>query len=305
MVSVTMKNAPRWRVAMLAAAVLLSSMLATGLAVHARDEAAVQAVQKAAIAAAASRTASGPATVTPLLALLPFHSDEGMALLSRASARQDFPLLANQFEPQSNIAFCGPTSAAIVLNALQSGRRGLPLDHSRLRPEDGRHLPPFVELAVPRHTQETVIARGRKTRAQVLGEPMAVDAPGGPDRETRRRDPGFQLRQLDETLRAHGVNTRLVIVHDQKPDSEIRDDLIANMRHAGDYVIVNYKRSEVGQSGGAHLSPLAAYDSAGDAFLVMDVNPASAGWVWMPAATLIKGMRTFDTRENRGYILVW
>jgi hypothetical protein len=36
----------------------------------------------------------------------------------------------------------------------------------------------------------------------------------------------------------------------------------------------------------------------------MDVNPASAGWVWMPIATLIKGMRTFDTVENRGYILV-
>ena len=39
-------------------------------------------------------------------------------------------------------------------------------------------------------------------------------------------------------------------------------------------------------------------------FLVLDVNPAAAGWVWMPAATLIKGMRTFDTVENRGYVLV-
>jgi hypothetical protein len=36
----------------------------------------------------------------------------------------------------------------------------------------------------------------------------------------------------------------------------------------------------------------------------MDVNPASAGWVWMPLATLVKGMRTLDTVENRGYILV-
>jgi len=26
--------------------------------------------------------------------------------------------------------------------------------------------------------------------------------------------------------------------------------------------------------------------------------------VWMPAATLIKGMRSLDTIENRGYILV-
>ena len=291
------KKAPRWRAPAVALAVLLSAMLATGLAVHARDEAAVQAVQKAAIVSAASAP-PGASAASPLLALLPFQGDEGMALLSRSAARADFPALANQFEPQSNIAFCGPTSAAIVLNALQAGRAGLPLDHTRLRPEDGRHLPPFMELAVPRHTQETVIAKGRKTRAQVLGEPMPVDG-------QTRRDPGFQLRQLDETLRAHGVNTRLVIVDDRKADAEIRDDLIANMRRAGDYVIVNYKRSAVGQSGGAHLSPLGAYDSASDAFLVMDVNPASAGWVWMPAATLIKGMRTFDTVENRGYILVW
>jgi hypothetical protein len=37
---------------------------------------------------------------------------------------------------------------------------------------------------------------------------------------------------------------------------------------------------------------------------VLDVNPASAGWVWMPAGTLAKGTRNFDTMENRGYILV-
>lgn len=29
-----------------------------------------------------------------------------------------------------------------------------------------------------------------------------------------------------------------------------------------------------------------------------------ADWVWMPTKTLIKGMRTFDKIENRGYILI-
>ena len=41
-----------------------------------------------------------------------------------------------------------------------------------------------------------------------------------------------------------------------------------------------------------------------DSFLVLDVNPSRAGWVWMPTTNLIKGMRTFDTVENRGYILI-
>jgi len=69
-------------------------------------------------------------------------------------------------------------------------------------------------------------------------------------------------------------------------------------------VIVAYSRPAVGQAGGGHISPLGAYDQPSDSFLVMDVNPTSAGWVWMPAATLIKAMRTFDTVENRGYVIV-
>lgn len=242
--------------------------------------------------------ASGAQAAHKSAALVPFNSEEGLAVLARATARRDFPALANQFEPQSNIAFCGPTSAAIVLNALHAGRTDLPLDHTRLQPEDGRYLPPVVELAVPRHTQESVFAKARKTRAQALGQPMLIEGKA-------RRDPGFQLRQLDELLRANGAQTRLVIVDDKKPDQHVRDELVTNLKRPGDYVIVNYRRKEVGQKGGAHLSPVAAYDAGSDAFLVMDVNPASAGWVWMPAATLIKGMRTFDTVENRGYILVW
>ena len=33
-------------------------------------------------------------------------------------------------------------------------------------------------------------------------------------------DFGYQVRQLDEMLRANGLSTRLVIVDDSKPDEE-------------------------------------------------------------------------------------
>ena len=233
----------------------------------------------------------------PLQALVAFNTDEGLARLARATAKVDFPALANQFEPQSNIAFCGPTTAAIVLNALPSGSRDLPRDRSRLRPEDLRYVPRDFDLAVPRFTQDNVITKGAKTRAQVLGEPVTV---GG----KQARDDGYQLRQFDELLRAHELITRLVVVDDRKPEEEVRADFVENLGRAGDFVIVNYRRKDVGQQGGGHISPLGAYDAESDSVLVMDVNPASAGWVWMPIATLIKGLRTFDTVENRGYILV-
>jgi Phytochelatin synthase len=236
-------------------------------------------------------------TPPPVQALVPFTSDEGLARLARAVGKIDFPALANQFEPQSNLAFCGPTTAAIVLNTVRAKSRDLPRDHSRLHPEDLQYLPNGFDLTVPRFTQDNVISKGHKTRAQVLGEPVTLNG-------KQIRDGGYQLRQLDELLAANGLATRLVVVDDEKPEAEIRADFVENLERAGDYVIVNYRRSEVGQQGGAHISPLGAYDADSDSVLVMDVNPASAGWVWMPVVTLIKGMRTFDTIENRGYILI-
>jgi hypothetical protein len=120
----------------------------------------------------------------------------------------------------------------------------------------------------------------------------------------QRTDFGYQIRQLDEMLRANGATTRLIIVDGSKAEQDIRTELVENLKSRGDYVIVAYQRAAVGQRGGGHISPLGAYDAESDSFLVLDVNPASAGWVWMPTATLVKGMRSFDTVENRGYILI-
>lgn len=238
--------------------------------------------------------AAAPDEVSGLVA---FSSEEGLARLSRSSAKADFPDLANQFEAQSNGAFCGPTSAAIVLNASLNRKAALPRDRSRLRAEDLSFLPGGFDLSLPRFTQDNVIEKGRKTRAQMLGEPVSING-------KQIRDFGYQIRQLDQMLRANGLVTKLVIVDDNKPLEDIRNDLVGNLRRSNDYVIVGYQRPAVGQAGGGHISPVAAYDEASDSFLVLDVNPAHAGWVWMPAATLVRGMRTFDTVENRGYILV-
>ena len=229
--------------------------------------------------------------------LVAFASEDGLARLARSPAKVDFPALANQFEAQSNAMFCGPTTAAIVLNAVRARSSELPRDRSRLRSDDLRYVPGAFDPVIPRYTQDNVIPKGPKTRAQVMGEPMTING-------KQVRDFGYQLRQFDDMLKAHALHSRLVIVDDKKPEPDIRADLIENLKRAGDYVIVNYSRKAVGQQGGGHISPLGAYDPDSDSFLVMDVNPASAGWAWMPATTLIKGMRTFDTVENRGYIHV-
>ena len=229
--------------------------------------------------------------------LVPFSSDEGLARLARSTAKVDFPALANQFEPQSNVAFCGPTSAAIVLNTIRARSADLPRDRSRLHAEDLQYVPSNYDPTIPRFTQDNVITKGQKTRAQVLGEPVTING-------KQVKDFGYQVRQLDEMLRANGVITRLTIVDDNKVEQDIRTELVENLKRRGDYVIVAYLREAVGQRGSGHISPVGAYDAESDSFLVLDVNPASAGWVWMSTRTLVKGMRTFDTVENRGYILI-
>jgi hypothetical protein len=227
--------------------------------------------------------------------LVAFASEEGLARLARSPAKVDFPVLANQFEAQMNTMFCGPTTAAMVLNVARARSSSLPRDRDRLRTDDLRNISGGFDPVIPRYTQDNVFTKGTKTRAQVMGESMTVNG-------KQIQDFGFQVRQLDELFKAHALHTRLVIADDKKLEKEIRTDLVENLKRHGDYVVVNYWRQAVGQQGGGHISPLAAYDAESDSFLVLDVNPASAGWVWMSTATLIKGMRTFDKVENRGYI---
>ena len=94
------------------------------------------------------------------------------------------------------------------------------------------------------------------------------------------------------------------VVDDGADAEDVRREIVANLARRDDYVLVNYARKALGQPGGGHISPLGAYDARTDSFLIMDVNPNRAPWVWVRAADLIAAMRTFDTVENRGYLLV-
>jgi hypothetical protein len=160
-------------------------------------------------------------------------------------------------------------------------------------------LPPGVDLLFHRYTQQAFFdeaAARVKTRRAVLGIPAAPDA---------KPDAGLQLRQLARILtQAYGLDVGLRVAGSDLSDATIRRELVHNLETEDDYVIVNYRRAAAGQSGGGHISPLGAYDADSDSFLVLDVNPNAHPWTWIPAPALIGAMRTFDTVENRGYLLV-
>jgi hypothetical protein len=159
-------------------------------------------------------------------------------------------------------------------------------------------LPPGLDPVFGRYTQSTFFddkTVSVKSRDQFFGKPKAPGA---------RPSPGLELRELHRVLEAHGLSSALRIVDDKLPDDQIRRELVANLSTPDDYAIVNYFRPVLGQSGGGHISPLGAYDKSSDSFLVLDVNPNGHTWAWVPAASLIKAMRTRDVAENRGYLLV-
>lgn len=236
-------------------------------------------------------------------------SPEGISRLEESQYKIDFFKLANHFESQHNKIFCGPTSAAIVLNSLRvrNGVVQLPQDETLLSPADLKYLSskkwsPFFA----RYTQNNIFLNSPKSREQVLGEiqrdkqgTVIINSKGKP-----RKDRGYQLHQLGELFKAHGLNTQVRIVNQVLDSKAIKQEIIQNLRRSGDYVIVNYKRSVLHQPGGGHISPLGAYHKASDSFLVMDVTPNKADWIWVKAALLLSAMRTFDTVENRGYLLI-
>jgi hypothetical protein len=222
-------------------------------------------------------------------------SEEGMLRLARSGARVDFPHLANEFESQENRAFCGVASAVVVLNALRDRDDRFP------KPEDSR-LAPGGSLAFDplfhRFTQADFFTPETDTikrKDEILGSPRtAGEHPSG----------GLQLRQLAKLLVAHGLSVEVRVVDDHLDGPTIRRELVKNLSTEGDYVLVNYLRGGVGQAGGGHISPLAAYDMASDSILVLDVNPNAQPWSWVPAGALIDAMRNKDVIENRGYLLV-
>ena len=236
-------------------------------------------------------------------------SSEGITRLEESKYKTDFFKLANHFESQHNKIFCGPTSAAIVLNSLRvrNGAILLPQDETLLSQADLKYLiskkwSPFFK----RYTQNNIFLNSPKSRELVLGEillneqgEVIINGKGKP-----KKDRGFQLHQLAELFKAHGLNIKVRVVSQNLDTKTIKKEIIQNLRSADDYVIVNYKRSVLKQPGGGHISPLGAYHQPSDSFLVMDVTPNKADWIWVKADLLLDAMRTFDTVENRGYLLL-
>jgi hypothetical protein len=116
---------------------------------------------------------------------------------------------------------------------------------------------------------------------------------------------GMTLDQLGHLLAAHGARAEVVHVGDTTVDA-FRSAARENLSRAGDFVLINYLRSAIGQKSGGHISPIGAYDEVTDRFLVLDVSTYKYPPVWVKADAIFSAMDSPDSASGntRGYVLV-
>jgi len=205
--------------------------------------------------------------------LIAFNSSAGAELLLESQAKQDYWNLSIQFVTQINQAYCGVASIVMVLNSMGIAA-----------PEVPQYAPYHV------FTQENFF--DNPAVRQVLA----------PEVVARQ---GMTLDQLGQLLNSHPVNVQVYHGGDVTL-AEFRRLIAENLDQQGNFVIVNYLRSSIGQERGGHISPIAAYSAQSDRFLILDVARYKYPPVWVTAVDLWQATATVDTSvgKTRGFILV-
>lgn len=116
---------------------------------------------------------------------------------------------------------------------------------------------------------------------------------------------GMPLRDLEGMVEAHGAEAE--VTHASEASLEaFRAELQRNTHTAGDYLIVNYDRKVLGQSGGGHISPVGAVSADGSQVLILDTASYKYPFHWVATEALFDAMNTPDseTAQSRGWVVV-
>ncbi len=201
-----------------------------------------------------------------------WSSDTGKVLRARIKPDADYWQLIPWFTNQINQTYCGVASAVTVLNAM-------PIK----KPVDPIYAPHAFFTQSNFFTPEVV---------KVIG-PQTV------------RMMGMTRAEMVETLTQLGVKAKSVS-GGEVDDAALRKLVQQAMGDDGQYVMVNFLRSALGQPGGGHWSVLAAYDDKSDRVLILDVSKYMYEPEWVTIRTLRKAIDTMDftSLKKRGLVFV-
>ncbi len=197
--------------------------------------------------------------------LLPLESAAGSERFTRAAAGPTALSLLANLETEMYLTFCGPASLATALNSL-----GI------------RQPSPAVFHPHRRLTQESLFT------------PLNLAVKSYADVQIG----GLTLEQLTQFARNLGAEAEATHADAMSVDG-LREQLRAALADPTRRAVLNYARVPLGQVGGGHISPAAAYDAASDSVLILDVARYKYPPVWVPVATLHAAMLSPDAESGR------
>lgn len=204
--------------------------------------------------------------------LIAYNSPVGEQLLKR-SARHAFFQLSMEFLTQKNQAYCGVASISMVLNAL-----------SVQGPDDPVYAP-YRPITQDNFFTSAVI--------QMIN-PQTVS------------HHGMTLDQAAEAVAQFQIHSKAI--HSNTITlNKMRDILKSTLKNTKQYAILNFFRPGLQEKGGGHFSPVAAYDTASDRFLILDVARYKYPPIWVKAKDIWKAIDTSDndSQKKRGILLIW
>jgi Phytochelatin synthase len=223
-----------------------------------------------AAAPSAIHRADGPLPVPP--GLIALTQPAGQKRLMSAAGNQSYWPLSEYFETQRNEAYCSVATSVMALNALGISR-----------PESTQY-PDF-----PYFSQQDFF-RGV--------DPQVANA-------ARVAKEGMTLDQLSAVLRKFSVSVEKFHSADLTL-AQFRDLIRDTTGHSDRFALLNFRRVEIGELGGGHWSPIAAFDAASDSALVLDVARYKYPAVWVPIAKLYAGSQAVDAVSglSRGIVTI-
>ena len=197
---------------------------------------------------------------------------EGAKRFMHSDVHADYFPLATYLEYEQILTFCGPATMAAVLNSLAIAR------------PSPRRLYPYGLF-----TQDLLFTPANqdiKSYATVENE-------------------GLVLTEIAAFLNNLGVTAEYHHSLDLTTP-QLREIIKETLQDPNKRLIVNYSRSGIGQVGGGHISPLAAFDSASDQVLILDVAKYKYAPVWVSVGMLHASMNEEDPSSNksRGIVIV-
>ena len=200
---------------------------------------------------------------------VPFSSEEGQKLFLEASHKNSFFILAPNFEAQKHPTVCGISAAVIAINTLEP--------NTRLTQD-------FI--------LENHAAKIRPVES-ILGEVPGVEA-------------GLKLFELRDMINSLGLNAKAEIFSPKESPSleKFREDLKEVFDSGDSIAILNFDYKEILGTGPGHFSPAAAYHTASDRVLILDVARHKNVWFWIELKSLYRALQTKDGDTFRGYLRV-